>query len=82
MLNSSKNGKLLKIRRWLRIALSFDGLTFLNVMSDISICSPDLSFKCPLTYFTVIGRIAPSTHIYIPLHALSQKVRDLSVRKH
>ena len=25
---------------------SFDGLTFLNVKGDISICSPDLPFKC------------------------------------
>ena len=45
MVNSSKDGILLKIRRWSRIALSFDGLTFLNVKGDIPICSPDLTFK-------------------------------------
>ena len=46
MVNSSKNGIFLQIRRWSRILLSFDGLTFLNVKVDIPICSPDLTFKC------------------------------------
>ena len=46
MVNSSKDGILLQFRRWSQIALSFDGLNFLNVKGDISICSPDLTFKC------------------------------------
>ena len=46
MVNLSKDGMLLQFRRWSRIALSFDGLTFLNVKGDIPICSPDKTFKC------------------------------------
>ena len=50
MVNSSKDGILLQIRGWSRIALLSDGLsdglTFLNVKGDIPICSPDLTFKC------------------------------------
>ena len=45
MVNSSKDGMLLQFKRWSRIALSFDGLVFLNVKGDIPICSPDLTFK-------------------------------------
>ena len=33
--NSSKDRVLLQFKRWLRIALSFDGLVFLNVKGDI-----------------------------------------------
>ena len=36
---------LLQFRRWSRIALSFDCLTFLKVKDDIPICSPDLTFN-------------------------------------
>ena len=46
MVNSSKDGISLQLSRWSQIALSFDGLTFLNVKGDIPICSPDLTFKC------------------------------------
>ena len=46
MVNASKDGILLQFRRWSRIALSFDGLVFLNVKGDIPIGSPDLTFKC------------------------------------
>ena len=46
MVNSSKDGILLQFKTWSRIALSFDGLMFLNVKGDILICSPDLTFKC------------------------------------
>ena len=45
MVNSSKDRMLLQFRRWSRIAVSFDGLPFLNVKGDIPICSPDLAFK-------------------------------------
>ena len=41
MVNSSKGEILLQFRKWSRIALSFDGLTFLNVKGNIPICSPD-----------------------------------------
>ena len=37
---------LLQFRRWSQIALSFDGLSFLNAESDIPIYSPDQTFKC------------------------------------
>ena len=33
------------VMKWSQIALSFGGLTFLNVKGDIPICSPELSFK-------------------------------------
>ena len=46
MVKSLKDGILLQIKRWTRTALSFDGLTFLNVKGDIPICSPDLTLKC------------------------------------
>ena len=46
MVNSSKDGILLEFRRWSRIALSFNDLTFPYVNGDIPICSPDLTFKC------------------------------------
>ena len=42
MINSSKEDILLQFKRWSRIALTFDGLVFLNDKGDISICSPDL----------------------------------------
>ena len=42
IVNSSKDGMLLQFKRWSRIALSFDGLVFLNVKDYIPICSPDL----------------------------------------
>ena len=45
MVNSSKNGILLQFKRWSRIALSSDGLVFLNVKAYISICSPDPTFE-------------------------------------
>ena len=57
MVNSSKDGILLQFRTWSRIALSFDGLNFLNVKGDIPICSRDFTFKS--IRLTVIGRIAP-----------------------
>ena len=40
MINSSKDGIFLQSKRWSRIALSFDGLVFINVKGDIPICSP------------------------------------------
>ena len=43
MVNSSKDGMLLQFKRWLLIALSFDGLVFLNAKADIPICSLRLS---------------------------------------
>ena len=46
MVISSKDGILLQFREWSRIALSFDGLIFLNLKRDIPLCSPDLTFKC------------------------------------
>ena len=46
MVNSSKDGTLLKFKRWFRIGLSFDGLVFLSAKVDIPICSEDLTFKC------------------------------------
>ena len=46
MVSSSQYGMLLQFKRWLQIALSFDGLVFLNVKVDTPICSPDLIFKC------------------------------------
>ena len=61
MVNSSKDGILLQFKRWSRIALSCDGLVFLNVKVDIPMCSPDLTFKS----LSVIGRIASTTHIFI-----------------
>ena len=42
IVNSSKGGILLQFKRWLRIALSFDRLVFLNVKGAIPIRSPDL----------------------------------------
>ena len=42
LVNSSKDGVLLQLKRWSWIALSFDGLVFLNIKDDIRICSPDL----------------------------------------
>ena len=52
-------GVLLQFRRWSQIALSFDGLTFLNLKGDIPTCSPDLT-KVSMR-LTLIGRIAFST---------------------
>ena len=46
MVNSSKDGILLQFKRWSRIAVSFDGLVFLNIKDNIPKCSPDLTFKC------------------------------------
>ena len=46
MVKSWKDGILLQIRKQSRIACFFDDLTFLNVTGDVSICSPDLTFKC------------------------------------
>ena len=42
--NSSKEVTLLQIKRWSRIALSFDGLFFFNVKGDIPMCSPTPNF--------------------------------------
>ena len=36
---------IIQIRRWYRVALSFDGLTFLNVKGDVQIYFPDQNFK-------------------------------------
>ena len=44
--NSSKEGILLQIKRWSRIALPFDGFIFFDVKGDIPMCSPQLTFKC------------------------------------
>ena len=46
IVNPSKDGMLLKLKRWSGIALSFDGLVSLNVKGDIPICSPNLTLKC------------------------------------
>ena len=62
MVKSSKDGILLQFR-WSRIALSFDGLTFLNVKGDIPICSLDLTFK--YLFVPIIGRISPSARMFI-----------------
>ena len=45
MVNSSKDGMLLKFERWSRIVISFDGLVFSNVTGDIPVCSPELTFN-------------------------------------
>ena len=62
MVNSSKDGISLQLSRWSRIALSFDGLTkcqggYPNMFSR-------LNFQVSLR-LTVIGRIVPSTRIFI-----------------
>ena len=44
-LNFSKDEILLQFKRWPQIALSSDGLVFLNVKDDTPICSPDLTVK-------------------------------------
>ena len=44
MVNPSKEGTLLRFKRRVRIALSFDGLPLLNVKVGIPICSADLPF--------------------------------------
>ena len=79
MVNSSKDGMLFQFRRWSRIALSFDGLTFLNVKGDILICSPDQS-----VYPSHRNRKNCTFHTYIykPLQTLSRKVSDFWIRKH
>ena len=41
IVNSSKDEMLMQFKRWLRIALFFDGLVFLNLKGDIPICSLD-----------------------------------------
>ena len=43
--NSSKEGTLLQIKRWSRIALYLDGFSFFDVKGYIPICSPLLTFK-------------------------------------
>ena len=35
LVNSSKEGILLQFKRWSQIALSFDGLVFLDIQGDI-----------------------------------------------
>ena len=47
MVNSSKDEILLQFKRWSLIALSTDGLVFLNVKGNIPVCFLDLTFKCP-----------------------------------
>ena len=42
MVNSAKDGPLMQFKRDWRIALSFDGLVFLNVKGDKQICCPVL----------------------------------------
>ena len=80
MVNSSKDGILLQIRRWSQIALSCDGLTFLNVKSEISISSPDLTSKFYLSHHSRKNWIL-QTNVYIPLQTLSRKVSLLLIRK-
>ena len=46
MVKSSNEGSWLQNRRWSRIELSADGLTFLKVNGEMPMCSPDLTFKC------------------------------------
>ena len=46
MINSSKDKILLRFKTWSQIALSFDGLVFLDVKGYIPICFPDLILKC------------------------------------
>ena len=76
MVNSSNDGILLQFKRWSPIALSFDGLVFLNVKGDIPICSPDLTFKCLFFYHIY------HTYIYILLQTPNRKARDLWNGKH
>ena len=64
MVNTSKDGILLQFKRWLRIALSFDGLVFLNVKGDVPICSLDVNFKVSIR-LTIISRTASTTGIFI-----------------
>ena len=46
MVNSSKDEILLQFHTWSEIALSSDGLVFLNVKGAILIGSPDITFMC------------------------------------
>ena len=46
MVKSSNEGSWLQNRRWSRIELSADGLTFLKVNGEMPMCPPDLTFKC------------------------------------
>ena len=46
MVKSSNEGSWLQNRRWSRIELLADGLTFLKVNGEMPMCSPDLTFKC------------------------------------
>ena len=46
MVKSSNEGSWLQNRRWSRIELSADDLTFLKFNGEIPMCSPDLTFKC------------------------------------
>ena len=61
MRHSTKDGILLQTTRWSRIALSIDGLTFLNVKGDIPIRSADLTFWW----------LSVHTYIYKPLQTLT-----------
>ena len=81
MVNSSKYGILLQFRRWSRITLSLDGLTFLNVKM--------ISQYVLQTYFSSVyashrnrKNYTFHTYIYKQLETLSQKVSDLWVGKH
>ena len=46
IVNYSKDEILLQFKRLSQIALSFDGLGFLNIKGDPPICFSDLTFKC------------------------------------
>ena len=61
MINSSNDAILLQTRRWSRIALSFDGSTFLNIKGDIPMpmCFPDLTFD-----LTILRKNVSSTCIF------------------
>ena len=45
LVKSSNEGSWLQNRKWPRIKLSADSLTFLKVNGEIPMCFPDLSFK-------------------------------------
>ena len=46
IVKSSNEGSWLEKRRWSRIELSADGLTFLKVNGEMPMCCPDLTSKC------------------------------------
>ena len=70
MVKSSKDGMLFQLRRWSIIALSNDGLTFLNVKDDIPICFQNLTFKYPSQRNRKNWTF--HTYIYKPLQILTK----------